>query len=77
MKKMNLELKLANNEHFDDFLRLKSELRNIYWSGFGEAPKRENLEQHFRSAIESSARELYLLLEKNIVIGYLHKKQTL
>lgn len=72
MKKSSLKLKLADYDHFDDFLQLKSESENIYWSGFIQAPKRENLDQHFRSAIESSTREFYLLLEENIAIGYLY-----
>ena len=72
MKKSSLKLKLADYDHFDDFLQLKSESGNIYWSGFIQAPKRENLEQHFRYAIESNTREFYLLLEENIAIGYLY-----
>lgn len=72
MKKSSLKLKLADYDHFDDFLQLKSESGNIYWSGFIQAPKRENLEQHFHTAIESPTREFYLLLQDGIAIGYLY-----
>lgn len=72
MKKSSLKLKLADYDRFDDFLQLKSEPGNIYWSGFVQAPKRENLEKHFHAAIESPTRKFYLLLEGDIAVGYLY-----
>ncbi|MFM2615352.1 GNAT family N-acetyltransferase [Vibrio campbellii] len=72
MNEEKLELKLASYEYFESFFRLRSQPKNIYWSGFSEAPIKEKLEHHFFAAIESSSREFYLLCEKGEAIGYLY-----
>lgn len=72
MNDEDLELQHASCKYFEDFFRLKSESENIYWSGFSEAPIKNNLERHFMAAIRNSSREFYLLCEKNEVIGYLY-----
>lgn len=67
-----VQLRLAQYEDFEDFLRLKSEANNIYWSGFDDKPNRDNLMCHFVAAIESQTRTFYLLFEQDQAIGYLY-----
>ena len=65
-------LELAMSSDFDDYLCLKSEPSNIYWSGFSSAPEREKLKQHFLAALNNKTRDVYLLKESEKVIGYLY-----
>lgn len=68
----NFEFRLAIKEDFEDFLSLKIEPNNIYWSGFDCAPKIERLRTHFISAIDSDLRDFYLLFDISRAIGYLY-----
>lgn len=67
-----LQLRLAQYDDFEGFLRLKSEANNIYWTGFADKPKRENLMRHFMASIETRSRAFYLLFEQDLAIGYLY-----
>ena len=67
-----LSLEQATLADFDDYLRLKSEHSNIYWSGFKSPPDHDKLLQHYLAALSSSFREIYFLKESDVVIGYLY-----
>lgn len=67
-----LSLEQATFADFDDYLRLKSEDSNIYWSGFNSPPDHDKLLEHYLAALSSSSRKIYFLKESRVVLGYLY-----
>lgn len=68
----NCRLLKADLTFFDVFFKLKSEKKNIYWSGHSEAPIYKNLEKWFLSQLESSKREIFKIVFEGIDVGYLY-----
>ncbi|MBO4830803.1 MAG: GNAT family N-acetyltransferase [Fibrobacter sp.] len=64
-----LKSKLAEDCEFDfeDFYRIKSDAENIKWSGFLNAPDKNNFRKWFSEQIKNPKREIYLVyLENNV-----------
>lgn len=47
-----LSIRLATKEDFDFFYELKSEDFNIFWTGGGTKPEKENLRNFFYTAVD-------------------------
>jgi len=61
----------ASASDFDFFYRIKSEDKNMKWTGHSEKPIRRNLENWFLSKLlENSDRKIYIYFINEIPIGY-------
>lgn len=69
-------IRLAELKDFDFFYDLKCEDSNVFWTGHGEKPKRENLLSFFIKAIEnadrSDARKIYIVEDDGMRVGHLY-----
>lgn len=69
-------LKPAALEDFAFFYELKCEESNIFWTGHGEKPKRENLYNFFKGAVENAARDdarkIYIIENDGVPVGHLY-----
>lgn len=71
-----IELRLATLDDFDFFYELKCEDSNIFWTGHGEKPKRENLYSFFENAVEQAekpdARKIFIVENGGTPVGHLY-----
>lgn len=67
-----LQLCLAKEQDFESFFALKSEAVNVLWSGFTSPPLRDHLFEHFKNALKSQTRKVYLLKQEGQSLGYLY-----
>lgn len=71
-----IDLRLATLDDFDFFYDLKCEDSNIFWTGHGEKPERENLYLFYKNAVEKadepSARKIFIVENDGVKIGHLY-----
>lgn len=71
-----VQIRLAELADFDFFYDLKCEESNIYWTGHGSKPARENLFSFFSKAIEQAgekeARKMYIIEDDDQKVGHLY-----
>lgn len=70
-------IRLAKNDDFEFFFKLKSEDFNIFWAGGADKPERKNLEKFFYGAVKNAAlkekRKIYIIEnELNKKVGHLY-----
>ena len=75
-------IRKAVREDFDFFFSIKSEEDNLYWCGYRDKPRRENLQAFWDRYIpndrehktypEGTVREIYIIQEEDHPIGYLY-----
>lgn len=69
-------IRLAELNDFDFFYDLKCEDSNVFWTGHGEKPKRDNLLCFFTKAVEnadeSEARKIYIVEDDGMKVGHLY-----
>ena len=71
MQAKTIALDLANESDFEFYHMIKSESSSVYWSGFGSSPNKESLREHYMTLLKTKSRDLYILKESDIRIGYL------
>ena len=68
-----ITLRLATEDDFEFYYRLKCEKDGLYWSGFANKPDYQDLKRFFCNTINNSnkkeARKLYLICEDEEPIG--------
>lgn len=57
-------------EHFDFFYNIKSEEKNIMWTGHMQKPNKDNLYKWFCSQLSNDDRDILIYLVNDIPIGY-------
>lgn len=71
-----VEIRLAESEDFDFFYDLKSEESNIFWTGHGEKPEKDNLLSFFTKAVQDAdkpdARKIYIVEDDGLKVGHLY-----
>lgn len=72
-----IKIRLAANEDFDFFFKLKSEDFNVFWAGGADKPDKNNLAKFFYEAVKNAAfkekRKIYIIEnEDNQKVGHLY-----
>ncbi|MEH6456401.1 MAG: GNAT family N-acetyltransferase [Cocleimonas sp.] len=62
----------AKAEHFDDFLKLKSDPANVFWSGFMDSPDREGFKRHYEGELKRHDRVIVFLYVNEKIAGYIY-----
>ncbi len=62
----------ADEAFFDTFFNLKSEQKNIYWSGHENKPDYANLKQWYLQQLTNCSREIFKITFKDQDVGYLY-----
>lgn len=65
-------LQKAEPKHYDDYYHIRKEEKNMYWTGYTEAPDYEKFKQWFLKRIQDKNRLLYLLFEDGKCAGSLN-----
>lgn len=69
-------IRLAELRDFDFFYDLKCEDSNIFWTGHGEKPERDNLLSFFAKAVEDAdkpgTRKIYIVEDDGMKVGHLY-----
>ena len=60
---LQLTYRKATLKEFDDLYLIKCDKANIQWSGFNEAPNREQFYEWYKAQLESDKRTIYLVYE--------------
>ncbi|MEY8390529.1 GNAT family N-acetyltransferase [Lachnospiraceae bacterium 45-W7] len=71
-----VKIRLAKLDDFDFFYEMKCEDINIFWTGHGTKPERENLYSFFKTAINNAdhreARKIYIIEDDGRKVGHLY-----
>lgn len=66
-----LSFRLAVEEDYDDFFKIKSDYNNVTWGGFLQKPDYEKFKIWFIQQINSkSNREIFIVKKENVSVGY-------
>ena len=69
-------VRLATMEDFEFFYELKCEESNIFWTGHGEKPQRENIYNFYKNAIANAdkqeARKIIIVESDGVPVGHLY-----
>jgi RimJ/RimL family protein N-acetyltransferase len=67
-----LYLAFAREYDFEKYHELKSEVNNIFWSGFTFPPIKENLQSYYLKALRGISRDIFIVWQKDQAVGYLY-----
>lgn len=66
-----LSFRLAVEDDYDDFFKMKSDFNNIAWGGFLQKPDYERFKSWFMQQIDpGNKRKIYIVKKQNISVGY-------
>ncbi|MBN2165261.1 MAG: GNAT family N-acetyltransferase [Marinilabiliaceae bacterium] len=72
MNNHNYILIKAAFDNYDDYYAIRSEHKNLYWTGYKEPPQYDSFKKWFFERIEDSKRNIYLLYVNKECVGSLH-----
>jgi RimJ/RimL family protein N-acetyltransferase len=72
MKNSNYIFTLAKNENFNDYLKLRSEKKNLYWTGYKNPPDYDSFLVWYKNRLLNPDRGIYLIYEEDNLLGALH-----
>lgn len=62
----------ASEDNYDDYYSIRSEDKNLYWTGYESPPDYENFKLWFKNRIKDKDRDIFLLYKDGQCIGSLH-----
>ncbi len=62
----------AEIEHFDDYYKIRSEKKNLYWTGYSNAPDYNSFRLWFEQKLNDPDRHIYLMYDREECLGSLH-----
>ena len=68
----DIKLLIADSSFFDTFFKIKSETKNIYWSGHKEKPNYNTLRDWYINQLLSENRIIFKIEYKDLEVGYLY-----
>ncbi len=68
----NCKLELSSTENYDDYYLIRSEKKNLFWTGYSEAPDYNNFFNWYKNRTTDNDKDLYLLFNKKQCIGSLN-----
>ena len=72
INKDNCLLKKAKLENYDDYYKIRSEQKNLFWTGYMNAPIYKDFKLWFQNRIIDPNRQIYLLFCDDKCVGSLH-----
>ncbi len=71
-KLLSWRLAEITDSDFEDFYRIKADLENIKWGGFTCPPEKKSFKEWYKSQIESSTREIYLVFIERKCVAFFY-----
>ncbi|MCK4921648.1 MAG: GNAT family N-acetyltransferase [Bacteroidales bacterium] len=62
----------ATENNYDDYYKIRSEEKNLYWTGYEKAPQYENFKAWFVDRLNNPLRDIYLMYINEKCVGSLH-----
>jgi RimJ/RimL family protein N-acetyltransferase len=62
----------AEIKHYDDYYKIRSEEKNLYWTGYSSPPDYENFKEWFKQRLIDTDRFIYLMYARDVCLGSLH-----
>ncbi|MCF8380985.1 MAG: GNAT family N-acetyltransferase [Bacteroidales bacterium] len=62
----------ATKNKYDDYYSIRSEEKNLFWTGYEKAPHYENFKKWYAERLSDPARDIYLMYFNEKCVGSLH-----
>lgn len=72
MTNIDLVLKKAEIQTYDEYYSIRSEKSNLYWTGYTTPPDYEKFFEWYKNRLEDTERDLYLLFAGEECVGSLN-----
>jgi len=67
-----LQLVPGTSSHYDDFHQIPSEEKNLFWTGYAQAPDYDQFREWYLQRLGDPDRKTYLLMKEGAAIASLH-----
>jgi RimJ/RimL family protein N-acetyltransferase len=71
-KKETVFVQKAKLEDYEDYLEIRSEKKNLFWTGYSNPPDYEKFKLWFNERINNPKRDIYLMYTNDGCLGSLH-----
>jgi RimJ/RimL family protein N-acetyltransferase len=72
MNEFNCKFELASEQNYDDYHKIRSEKKNLFWTGYEKPPDYEKFKQWYKNRINDPKKDLYLVYCDNQCVGSLN-----
>ncbi len=72
MKTKNCILQKASEKNYDDYYNIRSEKKNMFWTGYTNAPDYDNFFKWYKTRIQDARKDLYLAYCNSECVGSLN-----
>jgi len=62
----------AQTDHYDDYFRIRSEEKNMHWTGYEKPPDYHAFRNWFTDRLKNPDRDIYLMYSEGHCVGSLH-----
>ncbi len=72
MKIENCTFQKASETNYDDYFKIRSEKKNMFWTGYSKAPDYNNFLKWYKTRIQDACKSLYLVYCNSECVGSLN-----
>lgn len=69
---MEYSFERATRQGYDDYYRIRSQNKDLYWTGYAEPPDYRTFFNWYMERLGEADRHIYLIYDHNECLGYLH-----